>query len=84
MYLPARSLIYWLKLNSTVNSSKRGVVGDTSQVLMEDEFIAEAILISVTESNINSSCPRNLRHFGNGQKKCAHIFQVPITFLELY
>ena len=34
--------------------------------------------------SLNSSCPRNLRHFGNGQKKCAHIFQVPITFLELY
>ena len=24
---------------------------------------------------------RNLRHFGNGQKKCAHIFEVLVTFL---
>ena len=29
----------------------------------------------------NSSCLRNLRHFGNGQKECAHIFEVLITFL---
>ena len=31
--------------------------------------------------DFNSSCPRNLRHFGNGQKNCAHIFEVLITFL---
>ena len=28
-------------------------------------------------AKLNSSCPRNLRHFGNGQKKCA---QILITF----
>ena len=36
---------------------------------------------------INSSCSRNLKHFGNpknGGKKCAHSFEVPITFLELF
>ena len=31
-------------------------------------------------AKLNSSCPRNLRHFGNGQKKRAHIFEVLITF----
>ena len=46
--------IFCRNLPATLDaSSKRGVVGDTSQVLTEDEFIAEAILISVTESNIN-------------------------------
>ena len=36
-----------------INDKVHHFVGDTSQVLTEDEFIAEAILISVTESNIN-------------------------------
>ena len=29
----------------------------------------------------NSSTPRNMKQFGNGGKKCAHNFEVPITFL---
>ena len=36
---------------------------------------------------INSSCSRNLKHFGNpknGGKKCVHSFEVPIIFLELF
>ena len=34
--------------------------------------------------SLNSSCPRNMEQFGNGGKKCAHSFEVPITFLELF
>ena len=34
--------------------------------------------------NLNGSCPRNMEQFGNGGKKCAHSFEVPITFLELF
>ena len=33
---------------------------------------------------LNSSSPRNMEQFGNGGKKCAHTFEVPITFLELF
>ena len=29
---------------------------------------------------LNSSSPRNMEQFGNGGKKCTHIFEVPITF----
>ena len=36
------------------------------------------------EQFLNSSCPRNIEQFGNGGKKCAHILEVPITFLELF
>ena len=37
--------------------------------------------------HFNSSCSRNLIHFGNpknGGKKCGQSFEVPITFLELF
>ena len=47
-----------------------------------------ACVQSLLKVLLNSSCSRNLRHFGNPKewakewaKKCAHIFQVLITFL---
>ena len=50
-------------------------------------FEAKEMVRSLQVITINSSCSRNLKHFGNpknGGKKCAHSFEVPITFLELF
>ena len=36
------------------------------------------------KNHFNSNTPRNMEQFGHGGKKCAHNFEVPITFLELF
>ena len=58
------------------NHVRRGLA-----VIARSFFLQNMVLVFLTFLVLNSSCPRNLRHFGNGQKKCAHIYEVLVTFL---